>query len=91
MTDTRRSGFLTGEEFEMDWNNGIRGTETTIHVCRADEWTILKGIMEGDLPVEATIRRCCWKTICEVRGRNFSLVDPEMWREICRRRGYAFH
>ena len=32
-----------------------------------------------------------WKKICQIRGRNFSRVDPEAWRSLCARRGYVLH
>lgn len=59
--------------------------------CRYPDIEILNNIVRGDIPEEALIMGCCWKRICQVRGRGFSFIDAEIWREICRRRAYLLY
>ena len=58
--------------------------------CDGSDREILVDIERGVIPDEALVNGCCWKRVCQVRGRNFDFVDPEAWREICRERGYLF-
>ena len=58
--------------------------------CSNSEDQILADLGEGCIPDEVLISSCCWRTICRIRGRNFSSVDPEIWRETCQRRGYIY-
>lgn len=62
-----------------------------MHYCypHASDADILKDILRTSIPEEALTCSACWKRICQVRGKNFSKVDPEDWREICGRRGYV--
>ena len=55
--------------------------------CDESEWEVLKDLHEGDIPDEALSSSCCWRWICRVRGFHFRRVNPEVWRETCRRRG----
>jgi hypothetical protein len=57
--------------------------------CNLEESEILGDLRVGSVPDEALVNQCCWRTICRVRGLNFNAVDPEIWREICQRRGYV--
>jgi len=65
--------------------SGITGAKC---YCDLSYEEILQGLVEGAIPDEALVYSCCWKTICRVRGLYFNSVDPEIWREICARRGY---
>jgi hypothetical protein len=56
--------------------------------CDSTEKTIVHDLKRGSIPEEALVNSCCWKEICRIRGRNFSAIDPEKWREICTERGY---
>lgn len=56
--------------------------------CNSSYDEILIDIKESVVPDDALLNSCCWKTICRVRGLYFNMVDPEMWRELCQRRGY---
>ena len=56
--------------------------------CNSSYQEILSDLKEGALPDDALVLGCCWRTICRVRGLYFNLVDPQVWTEICRRRGY---
>jgi hypothetical protein len=57
--------------------------------CGKMEKEIKHDIERGGVPDEALVRKCCWKTVCEVRGR---WCDPEaiaeVLKEITRKRGY---
>ncbi len=52
------------------------------------ELQILRDINQIAVPADALTENHCWKTICRVRGRNFSKVDAESWSELCTERGY---
>jgi hypothetical protein len=54
--------------------------------CENSDEDILDDIMRDSIPGHALVRDCCWRRICEVRGRNFDSVDEETWVEICRQR-----
>jgi hypothetical protein len=56
--------------------------------CHLPDEEILADLKEGSIPDEALVYSCCWKNICRVRGLYFNLVPPDVWIEICRRRGY---
>ena len=60
------------------------------HYCHSNDGAILSDIVEGRIPEIALVTSCCWKRICQVRGRNFSLVPEDTWEELCRFRGYLF-
>lgn len=57
-------------------------------LCNWSDEEILADIVNETLPSEALVKTCCWKRVCQVRGRNFSQVDAEAWISICQRRGY---
>lgn len=56
--------------------------------CKSSYEEILNDIKGGSPPDEALLRSCCWSAICRVRGMYFNMIDPEIWRDICQRRGY---
>ncbi len=56
--------------------------------CRSSHPEIIKAIRESAVPHDALLNTCCWRTLCRVRGLHPSKVDPETWRELCRRRAY---
>ena len=58
--------------------------------CDASDKEILDDLIREDVPSDALVRACCWSRICQVRGRNFNSVDPEVWGRICANRGYLF-
>jgi hypothetical protein len=59
-------------------------------ICDQRDMEILEWIQNQTLPSEALMRSCCWRRICQVRGRHFDLVEPETWSDICRERGYLY-
>jgi hypothetical protein len=59
------------------------------HYCNRSDADILDDIIRGNIPDDALASDCCWKRICQVRGRHFNKVDPDTWSEICRERGYV--
>lgn len=56
--------------------------------CDNSDVEILNDLKRGSIPDEALVNSCCWRRICQVRGRYFEEVDDETWRDICRERGY---
>ncbi len=58
--------------------------------CEKEDEVIFEDIRRNDIPEEAMVRNCCWKRICQVRGRYFESepIDTELWKEICQKRGY---
>lgn len=58
--------------------------------CNSGEARILRDLQRGSVPGDALVRPCCWRTICQVRGRNYAAIDAADWNEICRQRGYEF-
>jgi hypothetical protein len=56
--------------------------------CDNSDRDILEDIQHITIPSEALVRSCCWSRICQVRGRNYNLVDARDWEEICTKRGY---
>jgi hypothetical protein len=56
--------------------------------CQLTDETILDDLKRGSPPEDALVRTCCWKRICQVRGRYFNHVEAETWQEICSYRGY---
>lgn len=59
--------------------------------CLTPESIILKQLQDGSLPEDALVKKCCWRTICKVRGKNLYFTDPEIWSEICHKRGYLLY
>ena len=58
--------------------------------CDNEDWDILNDTRNGSVPSDALVQSCCWRRVCQVRGRNYHLVAPETWEQICRERGYSF-
>jgi len=58
--------------------------------CETSEAEILNDIKRDAIPDGALVNSCCWRRICQVRGRHFNKIDPETWSDICRKRGYLF-
>lgn len=95
-----RIRYQDGEEQEIhDLELQTRIVENTLEekslvyvdcICQRDDEEILGWIQSEALPDEALVNTCCWKRICQVRGRNFSQVDEETWSNICFKRGYLF-
>jgi hypothetical protein len=56
--------------------------------CDSSDEEILQDLLRDGVPEEALTRSCCWKRVCQVRGRNFNQIDPEIWSRICTERGY---
>jgi hypothetical protein len=50
---------------------------------------ILADLRRGSMPSEALVRNCCWRRICQVRGRNPGMIDAESWSEICKVKEYV--
>jgi hypothetical protein len=61
-----------------------------MHYCNQSDDVILDDIIRGGVPDEALVSGCCWRRICQVRGRNFNSISADTWGEICRKRGYVF-
>lgn len=59
------------------------------HYCMQQDAIILGNIQSSAVPSEALTRICCWKRICQVRGRFAKLVSGEAWAELCTQRGYV--
>lgn len=69
----------------------IQDERYAVHVtclCNWGDAEILRHIQGESLPSYALLNNCCWRRVCQVRGRNFSDVDDETWIDICTRRGY---
>ncbi len=58
--------------------------------CDTNASEVLDDIVRETVPDEALVNGCCWRHICRVRGGNFNQIDPEVWSDLCRRRGYLF-
>lgn len=56
--------------------------------CDSSDEEILGDLLREAIPKDALVRGCCWRRVCQVRGRNFNQVDAEAWSNICRERGY---
>jgi hypothetical protein len=48
---------------------------------------ILDDIQHDEVPDEALTDAMCWQRICEVQAHHPRDVDPDVWTELCRRRG----
>ncbi|MBN1943491.1 MAG: hypothetical protein JW849_09395 [Phycisphaerae bacterium] len=48
---------------------------------------ILDDIQHENVPDNALLDAQCWRTICDVQARYPRDVDPDIWKELCRRRG----
>ena len=59
--------------------------------CNNNESLVLSNIESINMPNDALIEACSWRRICQVRGKNFSQVDPNTWSDICRKRGYLLY
>jgi hypothetical protein len=56
--------------------------------CETLEREIFEDIARMSVPEEALVRSCCWSQICRVRQQHEGHIDPEVWRELCTKRGY---
>lgn len=54
----------------------------------ASDQDIVRAINSDSIDAEDLVSREGWRKICQVRGRNFNLVDEEAWQALCARRGY---
>jgi hypothetical protein len=61
----------------------------TMHYCDQDDSEIFTDLENDSIPDDALVNACCWKKICQVRGRNPKAIDVESWTEVSRRRGYV--
>jgi hypothetical protein len=59
-----------------------------VYVHSASDRDIVRAINTDSIDAEDLVSREGWRTICQVRGRNFSEVDEEAWQSLCARRGY---
>ena len=59
--------------------------------CDSSDEEILNDLLREYVPEEALVRSCCWRRVCQVRGRNFNLVSPDTWRIICVERGFLLY
>ena len=58
--------------------------------CETPDDDVLDDIIGESIPDDALVNTCCWRRICQVRGRHFNEIDPDTWSETCRKRGYLF-
>jgi hypothetical protein len=58
--------------------------------CETRDTEILNDIRHEPIPEDALVNGCCWRRICQVRGRPFNKIDADTWTEVCRKRGYLF-
>jgi hypothetical protein len=61
---------------------------SAIHYCHSSDAAILDDLKEGRVPEIGLVTSCCWKRICQVRGRNLKDVADDVWQDVCRERGY---
>ena len=54
--------------------------------CDKSEPEILGDFKRGAIPDEALLRLCCWRKICQVRGKRFSEIDEGTWSRLCDKR-----
>ena len=55
----------------------------------ASDRQIVSAINADSINAEDLVSRDAWRRICQVRGKNFRLVDEEAWQSLCARRGYV--
>jgi hypothetical protein len=60
-------------------------------ICSWDDIDIMDCLINESLPDEALLNSCCWRRICQVRGRNSSGVGYKRWVDLCARRGYLLY
>ena len=48
---------------------------------------ILDDIQNVNVPDNALTDALCWRRLCEVQARYSREVDPDIWQELCQRRG----
>ena len=57
--------------------------------CNKLDYEILSDILNNSIPRDALVKDCCWKKICQVRGKNFGNVEQSgNWSDICSDRGF---
>ena len=72
------------------WLEHINKSEMTgVSSSKSDE-EILNELKNGSVNDGDLLDKEGWRRICQVRGRNLSEVDADVWSEICRRRGSLF-
>jgi hypothetical protein len=57
-------------------------------LCDWPDEDVLNDVVNESLPDYSLVNSCCWRRICQVRGRNYHAVELETWVNICSRRGY---
>jgi hypothetical protein len=66
-----------------------RRNATLMNLGTATDREIVRAINSESIDAEDLAGRESWRRICQVRGRNFRLVDEEAWQSLCARRGYV--
>lgn len=61
---------------------------SALHYCHSSDAAILDDLKHASIPEIGLVTTCCWKRICQVRGRNFRDVPDDIWEDLCRERGY---
>lgn len=57
----------------------------------SDDMGVIRAINDNSFDDLDLVGTRTWKKICQIRGQNYSQVDPEVWQSLCTRRGYALH
>lgn len=68
-------------------NGGARKRQSRCQFCIQGDAEILSGILHQSIPDSALGSDCCWRRICQVRGRNLDAVSDRTWHQICTARG----
>lgn len=48
---------------------------------------VLEDIQSGCVPDNALIDSLAWRHICSIQARYSREIDPDIWYELCQRRG----
>ena len=56
-----------------------------------DDSDIVDAINDESIDDDDLVTREGWRLVCQVRGRNFNLIDEESWQALCARRGYVLY
>lgn len=54
--------------------------------CDKSENEILDHLKRSLVPDDALLRLCCWRKICQVRGKRFNELDDRTWNNLCDKR-----
>jgi hypothetical protein len=54
--------------------------------CEKSEKELFSDLKGGAVPDEALLRPCCWKKICQVRGKWFKEISDLTWTKLCDKR-----